>query len=94
MMASSYLLFGVVMVLMALANRWIYAWPVSPAIAYIAIGAPIGPAGFALFDVFFRLAELGWSFSLVYCSRTYVGRHHRLVLSGLCYWWCGRCQSR
>lgn len=36
---------------MALANGWIHAWPVSPAIAYVAIGTSIGPAGLAFFDL-------------------------------------------
>ncbi len=43
-----FLFLGAILVLMALSNRWIQAWPVSPAIAYLAVGALFGPAGFAL----------------------------------------------
>jgi sodium/hydrogen antiporter len=43
-----FLFLGAVLVLMALVNRWIQAWPVSPAIAYLALGALFGPAGISL----------------------------------------------
>ncbi len=47
-MIAWFLFLGTVLVLMALVNRWIQAWPVSPAIAYLALGALFGPAGISL----------------------------------------------